>query len=147
MDFATMKQAIPLGHTSPYLPTSPHISPHLPTPASRSSRSAISPRFSTYLPTSPHACEQVIALGHSRVPVYWGPAKSSITRFIHIKDQLMLTPADATPVASLRFHEPQWARPPRDRREITRDRPRSAEIGRDIVLFLEPRRGVALLRD
>jgi len=79
--------------------------------------------------------KQVIALGHSRVPVYWGPAKSSITRFIHIKDQLMLTPADATPVASLRFHEPQWARPPRDRREIAarspeiaRDRPRSAEI-------------------
>ncbi|EOD21325.1 hypothetical protein EMIHUDRAFT_469832 [Emiliania huxleyi CCMP1516] len=42
--------------------------------------------------------KQVIALGHSRVPVYWGPAKSSITRFIHVKDQIMLTPADATPV-------------------------------------------------
>mmetsp|Transcript_8418 Transcript_8418/g.27928 ORF Transcript_8418/g.27928 Transcript_8418/m.27928 type:complete len:518 (+) Transcript_8418:65-1618(+) len=55
--------------------------------------------------------KQVLALGHSRVPVYWGPAKSSITRFIHIKDQIMLTPADATPVANLRFHEPQWVGP------------------------------------
>jgi len=53
----------------------------------------------------------LLTRGHSRVPVYWGPEASSISSFLHVKDHLMLNPADAVPISSLRAHAPVWVGP------------------------------------
>jgi len=54
---------------------------------------------------------ELVTRGHSRVPIFRGPEKTSCTDFLLLKDHLLLNPADARPVATLRTHTPIWVGP------------------------------------
>ena len=55
--------------------------------------------------------EELLLRGHSRVPIYPGPDRTSATAFLHLKDHLLLNPADATSVTALHTHSPIWVGP------------------------------------
>lgn len=55
--------------------------------------------------------KDALARGHSRVPVFFGPDRSSVSAFIHLKEQILVNPASSPKVAALPCHPPVWVGP------------------------------------